>query len=353
MGKYVGLDVHSKQTTFVVQNKKGDVLARGEFETTRSAIGAWVKEHKLASSTLVGIESCSMAPFVARQLVAAGLDVQLINASEVRKKANRARQKTDSRDAFEICDGVRRGIYSSTVELPDAATQALRDKLSSRRHFVRMACREVLAVKSALRKAGLRHVYRQLSSVKAFERLLENAELDAALIKTIKRHQQLWSCARKQVKAIEKELEALDEQTTKKAELLQTVPGVGPIVALTAVAYLSRPERFASAKHAASYSGLVPQMYASSDRERYGHITREGPPELRAMLVEAAQNAARRGHPFHSQYRKLVAKRGHKVAVVATAHRLVRVLWAMSKTQTPFEAARYVSNGWKQVQQVA
>ena len=62
---------------------------------------------------------------------------------------------------------------------------------------------------------------------------------------------------------------------------LETVPGVGPIVALTAIAVFADVSRFGSAKHAASYSGLVPSTFQSGDRDCHGHITKRGSAELR------------------------------------------------------------------------
>jgi transposase len=64
----------------------------------------------------------------------------------------------------------------------------------------------------------------------------------------------------------------------------ETVPGVGPIVGLTAIAALADGSRSEIAKHAASYSGLVPGTFQSGERDVYCHITKRGSAELRAML---------------------------------------------------------------------
>lgn len=118
---------------------------------------------------------------------------------------------------------------------------------------------------------------------------------------------------------------------------LQTVPGVGPIVALTAIAVFSDVRRFPSAKHAASYAGIVPTTNQSGDRDWHGRITKRGSTELRAMLVQAAHHGFRKSHPFNPYFRKLVAMRGYKRAVVAIAHRLCRILYAMLRDQVDFD----------------
>ena len=97
----------------------------------------------------------------------------------------------------------------------------------------------------------------------------------------------------------------------------------------TTVAVLSDAQRFPSAKHAASYAGLVPSTAQSGDRDTHGHITKRGSAALRTLLCEAAHHAQRPTHPLHPYFIRLCAKRGYKMAVVAVAHRLCRILFAM------------------------
>lgn len=355
MKRVAGLDVHGKQCTFVVQSAGGEVLAQGEFPTTISGIADFVAEHELAGCE-VAMESGAVSGFVARQLCANDCKPVIIDAAEVRAKARSKRQKCDRRDAFEICDGHRRGIFVSIVHLPDATSQALRDALCQRRYFVRMRNAEVSAVKSLLRRAGLAHLPKTLTSKAAFERLLNEPQLDATLKRHIERHYEIWKTAQLQIAAFDEELEQTAASVSEAVERLQTVPGVGPIVAMTAVAYFADATRFADAKHAASYTGLVPQTYNSADRERYGHITRRGPRELRSMLVEAAQHARRKGHPLQKFYSRIAAKKGPKVAICAVAHRLARILWAMTKDGTDFDVTKLglsKCDAWAKLEEVA
>ena len=110
----------------------------------------------------------------------------------------------------------------------------------------------------------------------------------------------------------------------ESVDILTSVPGVGKIVALTVVAVYAEVKRFRTAKQASSYAGLVTETNHSADKKKYGHITKDGSPELRAMLVEAAHHANKSHHVLNPFFRKLCAKRGYKVAVIACAHRLCR-----------------------------
>ena len=121
---------------------------------------------------------------------------------------------------------------------------------------------------------------------------------------------------------------------------LRTIPGVGPIVACTAIAVFSNVERFADAKHAASYAGLVPSTYQSGERDAHGRITKRGSAELRAMLCEAAHHASRPHHPLNPYFARLCARRGYKMAIIAVAHRLCRIIFAMLRHQSDFDVGK-------------
>ena len=99
-------------------------------------------------------------------------------------------------------------------------------------------------------------------------------------------------------------------------------------------------KRFPDAKHAASYAGLVPSTYQSGEHEAHGRITKRGSAELRAMLCEAAHHASRPDHPLNPYFARLCARRGYKMAIVAVAHRLCRIIFAMLRHQSDFDVAK-------------
>ncbi len=154
MRMYVGLDVHSKRSVFVIETEDGRVVARGDIPTTPAGFRQLRRQHELASEMPVALETGTVAFYAARQLARVGLRPVVIDAHEVRVKAHRPRQKSDRRDAFELCEGLRRGQYRAIVHVPPARIGALRETLSRRRHFVAVRVAEVNAVKRLLRAAG-------------------------------------------------------------------------------------------------------------------------------------------------------------------------------------------------------
>lgn len=338
MGRYyVGLDVHSKVSVFVIQDRRGKLVAEGEVPTTLAGLRRLRDTYQLPAGTAVALETGTTAFFVARQLTVLGLAPMVVDAHEVRVKAHRPRQKSDRRDARELCEGLRRDLYRVIVHVPPHEVAMLRDTLSRRRHFVRVQTAEINAAKRLLRAAGLGQLSRSLRTAVGWAKLDEALEVYPELRAYVAQHETLWRCAGEQVAALDAMLRTQQRPFAPALERLQTVPGVGPIVAATVVAVLSDVSRFPDAKHAASYAGLVPATAQSGDRDVHGRITRRGSAELRAMLCEAAHHAARPGHPLNPYFAKLCAKRGYKMAVVAVAHRLLRIMFTMLRRQEDFD----------------
>jgi transposase len=341
MARYVGLDAHSKSCVFVIQDENGRSIGEGSVSTTPEGLLGMRTRYDLPAGTPVALESGTMAFFVARQLARLDLTPIVISAQEVRAKASRPNQKSDRRDAIELCEGLRRGIYRSIVHVPSEAIERLRETLGRRRHFVRVKTSQVNAVKRVLRSAGLQILTRSLQLEGGWKKLLAAvAALDPTLHTFCLAHHAVWQCAHTQIDGLEQSLREQQRPFQPEVDRLQKVPGVGPIVALTVIATFSDVKRFPTAKHAASYAGLVASTFDSGERVQHGHITRRGSSELRSMLCEAAHHAWRPTNPLQPYFASLCARRGYKMAVVAVAHRLCRILYSMLRHQTDFDIAK-------------
>jgi transposase len=338
MERYVGLDAHSKNSVYVIQDESGKIVGEGYIATTLE--GFHLLKARVPVGTRVALESGTMAFFVARHLSRLGLDPLVVDAHEVRSKALRPNQKSDRRDAVELCEGLRRGIYRTVVHVPPEPIERLRETLGRRRHFVRVKTMQINAVKRLLRSAGLRTLGRSLKTVAAWNKLVTAVAFDPALHDFCQAHRAVWCCAHEQIQALESSLGEQQQPFQTELDRLRTVPGVGPIVALTVLAVFSDVRRFPTAKHAASYAGLVASTFDSGERVQHGRITRRGSNELRAMLCEAAHHARRPTSPFNPYFSSLCVRRGYKMAVVAVAHRLCRILYAMLRHGTEFDLSK-------------
>ena len=120
---------------------------------------------------------------------------------------------------------------------------------------------------------------------------------------------------------------------------LRSIPGVGARTAEAVAAFIDDPHRFEDAKSVGRSFGLVPSQDQSGDRNRLGPITREGPAVVRQLVAEATWQAVRRSPTVRAYFERV--RRGDpqrkKIALVATAHSLVRVMWALLKRGTDWE----------------
>ncbi len=174
-----------------------------------------------------------MAFFGARELTGLGCAPIVVDAREVRLKAQRPTQKSDWRDAFELCDGLRRNIYRAIVHVPPRPVARFRETLARRRHFVRLETAQVNAVKRLLRGAGLGRLSRSLGTEVGWAKLLATLAGHGELRDYVEPHRVLWRCAWAQRVALERVLTAQLAAPAFAPDLrrLQTIPGVGPIVA--------------------------------------------------------------------------------------------------------------------------
>jgi transposase len=121
--------------------------------------------------------------------------------------------------------------------------------------------------------------------------------------------------------------------------LLRTIPGVGIRTAEAVVAYIDEPNRFRRIKSVGCYFGMVP-CEDTSVKSRLGHITKEGPPTVRKYLTEATWQAIRRDPTVRAYFQRVRREdpKRSKIALVATAHHLLRVMLAMLRTGMEWDA---------------
>jgi len=116
--------------------------------------------------------------------------------------------------------------------------------------------------------------------------------------------------------------------------VLMTIPGVGIRTAEAFLAYVDDIKRFGRSRQVGAYFGLVPCLDSSAGKDRFGHITRDGPPTMRKLLCEAAWTAVRRDVGVKARFQRIVNNDPDrkKIAIVAIAHHLCRVMAAMLRT---------------------
>jgi transposase len=122
--------------------------------------------------------------------------------------------------------------------------------------------------------------------------------------------------------------------------LLMTIPGVGPRTAEAVAAYIVEASRFRRNKSVGCYFGMIP-CEDTSVKSRFGHITKEGPPTVRRLVTEATWQAIRRDASMRAYFEKVCRGDANrkKIALIATAHHLLRAMHAMMSSGEVWRAA--------------
>jgi transposase len=333
---YGAIDLHTRHSQIRIIDAEGRVIRHRRMATSRE--GFMRAFGGLHGPLRILLETGTESEWVAETLEAAGHEVLVADPNyapmygEVRRHI-----KTDDRDVAALAEANRRGWYRA-AHRTSAAQRITRQRLRSRRLLVQMRSGTISLVRSLLRQSGHRLAGRGASTTVASR--VAALPLPAALRETLAPLQRILEDVNAQIAALDAQLElgALGDPIVQR---LQTVPGVGPIVALTFRTFIDNVTRFRSASQVSAAIGLVPREDSSAERRHRGHITKAGPRELRSLLVQAGWACwrSKKSGTLRAWVEQLARRRGKRVAVVALARRLSRILYALWRDQTVFQAA--------------
>ncbi len=332
--EYGAIDLHARYSQIRIVDGEGRVLREGRVPTTAARL---VTAFAGVGPVRILLETGTESEWVAQALEGAGYAVIVADPNFAPMYGDLRRTiKTDRRDVAALAEANRRGWYRPTHRV-SAAQREVRQVLRSRRQLVAMRTGTISLVRALLRQAGHRLGPRGVAAVARIAQL----EIPPALAATLAPLQQVVQQLTTAIAEVDARL-ATYAAADPVVGRLQTVPGVGPVVALTFRAFVDDVGRFARAGQVSAAIGLVPREDSSAERRHRGHITKAGPRELRSLLVQAAW-ACWRSHgsaTLRAWVERLADRRGKRIAVVALARRLSRLLFALWRTGTTFDSRR-------------
>ena len=287
----------------------------------------------------VGMEAGGHARWFERLLAELGQELWIGDPRKIRAAETR-KQKTDARDAAHLLDLLLNGQFEKQMRIwvPTPIERDVRQLVLHRHRLVGMRTR----VKNQLRAVALNEGL--LGSKPGLWSEKGQAQFRALALPP-------WSERRRAdnlelLAELVRRTDPLDQAVMAEAERrpeavrLMTHPGIGPITALTFVLTIGDPLRFATSRKLTSYLGVIPAEDSSGGRQRLGHITKQGNPLLRSLLVEAAHSAAQREPELGRCYRRLAMRKNPSIAAVAVARKLAVRLWWMWKRELNYQQFR-------------
>jgi transposase len=349
--RYIALDIHKHYCVVAGVDREGRIMLQA-VRVEHADLEGWLKKN-LCSTDHVVIESTTnawhvydlLAPLVERVVVANPIKV---------KQIAQARVKTDIRDTLILARLLAANLVPD-VWVPPGHVREMRQLLSQRRQLVETHTQIVNRMHSVAHRHHLKHERgkrfnektigwqkdKTLSSLEQFQLELEMENL---------------AYIEKQIERISQAVRKMCHQKpwAQSMTYLMQLPGFGVITAMTVLAAIGDIQRFASAKHLASYSGLTPGLEQSGTKNRGKGMTKEGRRELRWALVEAAQMAVKSDPLWKHRFQELQKRMHRNQAIVAVARRLLELVWYVLTRRQPYRhfsqeriAYKYLTWAWQ------
>jgi transposase len=295
--RYVGLDVHGETIAAAVGEGAGKVRSLGQFPNRPEAVRKFIEKLGGPQGLKVCYEAGPTGYALYWQLTKMGVECEVIAPSLIPRKPGE-KIKTDRRDAEKLAECYQSGTLTS-VWVPDAAREAMRDLVRARAAAKADESRAKHRLVKYLLRNGLRHPencrawthpwWRWVQSL-PFEFEPQTVTVSDYIAQVLHQRDRL---ARLDL-AIDRAVAAAPPEKKAVVEALQALRGVAKLTAVTIVTEVGTFQRFRRPTELMGYTGLVPSEYSSGSRHAKGGITRTGNAHLRRVLGEAAWHARHR-----------------------------------------------------------
>jgi transposase len=318
---YVGLDVHKGYSRVGLYNPvTGELVDLGKVSHEPEQVAGLLAE--LPTPKTVVLEAGRSSDYMAALLEPLAEEVWVVDPVAVRKLQERA-AKTDRRDAAALAYWAAKGAIEPLWR-PDAVLLDLRELTRGKTSITRLAVQVRCLMRSLLARHGYECPYRDLLGLKG------QAWVDRVHLPT--RAGQQLADLREVLVVLQGKADTMEQKVAQAAEAyeparrLMTIPGVGPFLGLSLAVEIGDARRFPTPGHLRGYSGLVPRVHQSGDKDSRGRLTKRGNRWLRYAAVLAAQRMAAMRHAdprLKRTFLSVAFRHGHNPGKVACARRLL------------------------------
>jgi transposase len=319
----VALDVHRDFCEVAIVDG-GQARSAGRVEARREALELFARS--LDPRDWVALEVTGNAWEIARIIEPHVARVVVVSPSDT--GIRQARAKTDRLDARALARLLWAGQLDG-VWTPDERIRAMRRRLGRRSQLVRARSRAKNEIHAVLMRCLKdRPPAADLFGVKG-RRWLAEQQLPVVERETVDSGVRQVTFLDAEIAAVEK-LIATEALSWPEVKRLMTVPGVNVIVAATFMAAIGDIRRFPGRRKLTAYLGLDPRVRQSgASPAAHGHISKQGSASARHALVEACWSTVRQPGPIAGFYQRVKARRGHSIAIVASARKLACLFWCL------------------------
>ena len=334
MGLYCGIDLHSNNhVVTVIDDSDRRVYERrlpNDLTRTTAALAPF-----RAELTAIAVESTFNWYWLVDGLMAAGYEVRLVNTAAVQQYSG-LKHTDDEHDAFWLAHLMRLGILPTGYIYPKA-TRGFRDLARQRMRLVQHRSSHITSIQGQVwRSTGVRLNSRTLKG-EGSQSWPVLSDPDVALS---------IDTGRAAIDALTVQIERLESVLLKRMKLspefrlLQTVTGIGPILAMTIALEVGTIDRFPGVGEFTSYCRCVDSKRLSNAKKKGEANRKNGNPYLAWAFMEAAHFASRSLPAAKRFYDRKIRQRHKLIAIKALAHKLARACFYILRYQVPFAPER-------------
>ncbi len=336
----IGVDYHKMYSHLTILDAAGQVVRAGKIANTAEAVRDFVGPYgPEAEAALEATRNWTVMYDLLAEVVT---KVHLVHPLKVRAIAE-ARIKTDRIDSRILAHLLRCDLLPTAYVRP-AAQRGTQELLRQRLFLVRLRT----MVKNRIhvlvdRQRVIRDMARQYSDLfgQAGLAWLRDVALPAPQRDLLDRDLRLFDELHARILETDGAVRHL-VQGNPAIRLVQTIPGIGLFFAALVVTEIGTITRFGSPGKLWSYAGLVPSVHASGGKVFHGRLTKQGNKWLRWAAVEAVRPAIVTDAELRQYYERVRARRGSNPAKVATARRLLTIVYQVMRDERAFRSRNAV-----------
>jgi transposase len=332
---YIGLDIHKKTISYCVEDASGQIHREGKIGSTRCELDSWIKT--LPQPRMIAMEATIFTGWIYDHLLPHAEKVKVANPLMLRAIAA-AKRKNDRIDAGKIADCLRCDFLPECY-MASTAIRNRRRTLRYRNLVLKQMTQMKNRISGLLMETGVSYNKQRLHKLGYFMELMScNEEVNESIRPLLKLSRETIVRSQRLDYALVHSLER-DPLLAERLKRLRTIPGVGPITALTWALEIGDVSRFQSVKQAVSYCGLCSAERSSADKLVRMPISKQRNKHIQQVLVEAAKLAPRYSHELALVYDRERQRGNKNRATLAVARKMVAYMLAVERKRQDFVPA--------------
>lgn len=330
MKRFIGVDLHKNRFTVCAMNESGEYkLVVFSLEVN----GLERFKETLTREDEVAVESTGNAGYFAREIKGLVKEIRIINPTQF-KIISHSVKKTDEHDAVTIARYLAKGLIPE-VRMRSKEESQIASLIGTRDKLVKLRSALKNKIHNILNANGIVTAREIFGSEKGLEKIL-TLNIDPSYLFELR-------IIVEQIRSLNQSLDQISREISSRGENLKghknlvSITGIGALSATILLNTIGDIKDFSDEKKLAAYFGIVPRVYVSNETNHSGRITKMGNKIARTVLVQSTLIAIKYNDYLRGFYMRLKSKKGSGKAIIATARKLLGIVYRTLKNNWVFE----------------